>query len=71
MTYISDFILENGENLVAPLLKVNILFKLGRKEESLHLFSECAFTDKENAKEIFELYPEFKENSQFLELTEE
>jgi len=71
LTYISDFIQENLENLVAPLLKVNILFKLGRKEESLHLFSECAFTDKENAKEIFELYPEFKENIQFLELTEE
>ncbi len=64
-------LLENPENSVAPLLKVNILWKLGRKEEALHLFSECAFDDKENAKEIFELYPEFKEFREFLELTEE
>lgn len=53
------------------ILKVNNLWKLGRKEEALHLFASCVSEDKENAKEIFDLYPEFKNENQFLQLIED
>jgi len=55
---------------VAQLLKVNVLWKLGRKEESLVCFSDAVTTDKEEAKDIFDLYPEFKDIPQFVELTD-
>ena len=69
--YISDFIISNSENEIAPLLKVNILWKLGLKKEALSLFADCANNNKENAKELFELYPEFLKISQFNELAED
>jgi tetratricopeptide (TPR) repeat protein len=69
--YISDFIISNSENEIAPLLKVNILWKLGLKKESLSLFADCTNNNKENAKELFELYPEFLKISKFNELAED
>lgn len=71
MEYLSEFMESNAENETAPLLKVNLLWKLGRKAEALVLFADCTTKDMENAKEIFEIYPEFKEVPEFIQLTEE
>ena len=71
LAYVSDFMNDNIANDIAPLLKVNILWKLGSKEEALVLYSDCCVKDRENALELFELYPEYKEINQFIELSEE
>ena len=69
LEFISNFTEKYSANEIAPILKVNILWKLGRKEESFILFSHCASDNIDNAREIFELYPEFKKVKKFVELT--
>jgi len=71
LEFVSNFIVENQDSEIASLLKVNILWKIGRKEEAISLFSECLIADRENAKEIFNLYPELKEEAQLNDLTED
>lgn len=71
LNYINQFMDETSENEIAPILKVMILWNLGLKEEAIALFAICADNDKENAKEIFEIYPEFKDLKPFIELTQE
>jgi tetratricopeptide (TPR) repeat protein len=70
LEFISTFI-ETNDSEFAKILKVNIIWKLGRKEESLFLFTQCIEKDEETAKEIFELYPEFKDIKEFIELSGE
>lgn len=70
LKYIDDFIVSNSENQFSLILKVNILWKLGRFQESLNLFAACAVNDIETAKEIYQLYPEFLNLDQFTQLTE-
>lgn len=71
LEYISNFIEKYSANEIAPILQVNVLWKLGRKEEAFILFSQCVTENIENAREIFEIYPEFKKVKKFVELTEE
>lgn len=56
---------------VSQVLKVNIFWRLGRKEEALHVFSNCIINDRENAKELFEIYPDLKEKAPLYQLIEE
>ena len=57
-------------NKIEPVLRVVLLWKMGDKAGSLHLFKECLRNDREKAKEIFEINPEFKSIKEFLDLTE-
>lgn len=56
---------------ISQVLKVNILWRLGRKEEALHVFSNCIINDRENSKELFEIYPDLKEEAPLYQLIEE
>jgi tetratricopeptide (TPR) repeat protein len=65
---LEEFILNNEDVKIAKVLKVNLLWKLGKKSEALHLFSLCILEDIETAKELFESFPEYKEIKEFNEL---
>ncbi len=71
LDFILNFIEKNPENEFASILEVNILWKLGRKTEALTLFSKCLVENNENAKELYETYPEFKKIKKFIELSAE
>jgi len=59
------------EKSIAPLLKVNILWKLGRKEEAIYFYSEYAAFNKEKAKELFQIYPDLKQHTSLYRIIEE
>jgi tetratricopeptide (TPR) repeat protein len=69
--YIADFIENVGGNKIAPVLYVNALWLLGRKEEAISHFAECASNDKAKAKEIFEINPDLLKVQEFVHLAEE
>lgn len=52
------------------LLKVNLLWKLGRKEESKHLFHFSVMHDKLKSKELFDLFPELLDESELVQITD-
>lgn len=68
--YLREFNEKIGNNLLGPVLEVNLLYLLGRKDEALVLFTTCVEKDKEKAKEIFEINPELSSVQEFVHLTE-
>lgn len=52
------------------LLKVNLLWKLGRKEESKHLFHFSVMHDKLKSKELFDLFPELLDESELVQIAD-
>lgn len=70
IVYLSEFMETNTDNEIALILKVNLLWRIGRKAEALVLFTECTSKDLENAKELFEIYPDYKEIPEFIQLIE-
>lgn len=71
LNYLDDFIANIGGNKIAQVLQVNVLWLLGRKEESLDLFRTCLFFDKKKAKEIFEINQSLLQVQEFVHLAEE
>lgn len=69
--YIEDFINSVGGNKIANLLKVNVLWLLGRRVESIEMFASCVGQDRKKAKEIFEINPSLLQVQEFVHLTEE
>lgn len=57
---------EDYSNRVSGILKVSLLWKLGRKEESLALYKKCVLEDRETALQIFDLDPSLKNVQEFL-----
>jgi hypothetical protein len=53
------------------LLKINLLWLQGKKEEALFSFAVYAGMNKEKAKEIFEINPSLKDVQEFVTLCEE
>lgn len=68
--YLREFNEKIGGNAIGPVLEVNLLWLLGRKEEALTNFARCVEKDKEKAKEIFEINPELLNVQEFVHLTE-
>lgn len=66
---LEQFMKSNPENDIAEILKINLIWKLGRKEEAVQLFSELFYLNKELAMELFETFPEYKTNNAFLNIT--
>lgn len=69
--YIEDFINSVGGNKIANLLKVNVMWLLGRRAESIEMFASCVGQDRKKAKEIFEINPSLLQVQEFVHLTEE
>jgi hypothetical protein len=69
--FLSDFTEQHSENKIIPLLKINLLWLLGKKEEALFSFAVFAGMNKEKAKEIFEINPSLKDVQEFVTLCEE
>jgi hypothetical protein len=69
--YIVDFLETTNDNDIALVLEVNLLWLLGRKDEALIKFANCAANDKKKAKEIFELNPTLQDVKEFVHLTED
>ena len=59
---------QESSNRVAGILKVSLLWRLGRKEESLALFKKCIVDDRSTALQIFDLDPSLKNVQEFLVL---
>jgi tetratricopeptide (TPR) repeat protein len=55
-----------AENEIIPILKVSVLYELGRKDESLALFKECLEENREKALELFDINPSLKNVSEFV-----
>ncbi len=70
LEYLEEFSHVNPSIKIIPVIKVNILWQLGRKEESLALFKECLAKDKEKALEIFEINPLLKSVTEFVLLSD-
>jgi hypothetical protein len=68
--YIREFNEKIGGNKIGPVLEVNLLWFLGRKEEAIAQFTVCVENDREKAKEIFEINPELSSVQEFVHLTE-
>jgi tetratricopeptide (TPR) repeat protein len=70
LDYLREFNDKIGGNLIGPVLEVNILWLLGRKEEALAKFALCVEKDREKAKEIFEINPDLLTVQEFVHLSE-
>ncbi len=71
LAFLQNFQAEYGVNDSIDLLVVNQLWKLGRKEEAIHLFKACVDKNLEHAKEIFEINSDLLQVSEFIHLTEQ
>ena len=58
MDYIHLLEKSEPKNPVTPLLQINLLWLMGRKEEAICVFKDCIEEDRTKAKELFELYPD-------------
>jgi tetratricopeptide (TPR) repeat protein len=68
LAFLDEFEEEIGKNDSIRLLKVVVLWKLGRKQEAISQFVSCIEIDKEHAKEIFDIEPSFKSEKEFIQL---
>jgi tetratricopeptide (TPR) repeat protein len=65
LEFLESFELDNVNRLTG-VLKVSLLWKLGRTEESLALFKKCLTEDRKTALQIFDLDPSLKNVQEFL-----
>jgi tetratricopeptide (TPR) repeat protein len=68
---LQDFIGEHKENRIAAVLKVNLYWLRGQKEEALHLFSKCLQENGQKAKSIFDINPNLLDDQDFLNLSQD
>ncbi|MFN5910884.1 MAG: tetratricopeptide repeat protein [Bacteroidota bacterium] len=68
---ITDFIENIGGNKLATVLKVDVLWKLGRKEESISAFATCVSQNRKKAKELFQINPSLLNVEEFIHLADE
>lgn len=70
LVFIEEFELLNPLNAYNDLLKVNILWNLGRENESIQLFKTCVERDKNKALELFDINSELKSVPEFVLLSD-
>ena len=69
--FLEDFNVIEGGNEILEILKVSLLWKLGRKKESIQLFKKCLNEDRDKAIEIFDIHPALKNVPEFVLLTDQ
>ena len=68
---LQNFIGEHKENSIAAILKVNLYWLRGQREEALHLFSKCLQENDKKAKSIFDINPNLLDDQDFLNLSQD
>lgn len=68
---LDSFDVMEGANDLTEVIRVSLLWKLGRKKESLALFKKCLLTDREKALDIFDFHPALKNVSEFVLLADQ
>lgn len=66
LDYLDSFDVMEEANDIVDVLKVSLLWKLGRNEESLVLFKTCLQNDREKALELFDIDPSLKNVPEFV-----
>jgi tetratricopeptide (TPR) repeat protein len=69
LVFLQAFMLKLHTNKIAPILEVNALWNLGRKQEALAKFEGCVANDLDKAKEIFDINPQLTNVKEFVHLT--
>lgn len=69
--FLTEFEETQPENAILPVLKVHLLWRLGREKEALQLFSDCLVDDREKALELFEIDPALKNVQEFVLLADQ
>jgi tetratricopeptide (TPR) repeat protein len=59
------------DNDISEVLKVSLLWRLGRASEALNLFKKCLVTDREMALELFDFHPALKNVQEFVLLSDQ
>lgn len=54
------------DRLITSVIKVNLYWDLGKKQDSLNLFKVCLEEDREKANELFEINPALKNVKEFV-----
>jgi len=62
---------QDNTNSVSGVLKVSILWRLGRETEALNLYKKCLIEDRSTALEIFDLDPSLKNVQEFVLLSDQ
>lgn len=57
---------QDNTNRIGGILKVSLLWRLGRKEESISLYKKCLLEDRVTALQIFDVDPSLKNVQEFL-----
>ena len=70
LSYIQEFNTKIGLNQLGPVLEVNVLWLLGRKEEALAKYAFCIEKNRKKALEIFELNESLSTVQEFVNLSE-
>jgi tetratricopeptide (TPR) repeat protein len=68
--YLTEFNEKIGNNQIGKVLEVNLLWKLGRFNESIALFKICFESDPSKAMELFEINPSLLNVQEFVTLTD-
>lgn len=59
-----------SDNEITPILRVNLLWMMGDKEHSIHLFKECLVNNREKAMELFDVNSSLNNVTEFVLLCE-
>lgn len=68
---LQEFIGAHKENRIAAVLKVNLYWLRGQREEALHLFSKCLQENDQKAKSIFDINPNLLDDQDFINLSQD
>ena len=68
---LQEFIGAHKENRIAAVLKVNLYWLRGQREEALHLFSKCLQENGQKAKSIFDINPNLLDDQDFINLSQD
>lgn len=71
LSYLEEYQEANEPTIHSQLLKIDLLWKIGRFKEALNLFSFCLEENRKKALELFDLYPALKNVTEFVLLADQ
>lgn len=69
--FLEEFSVLNSDNEILTVLRINLLWDMGRKADAVHLFKSLAQSNRELALELFRLSPGLKDEPEFLNLDDQ